>query len=92
MRRTLEDNLRDSGQYIELPKVENVDFRKCGMCSHNKTCDILKENARFISQNYDGEKHTKENPTIPFQYMDLAKICNFFEYKSGSKTEELLRK
>jgi hypothetical protein len=50
------------------------------------------ENAAMISQKYNVEQHTKENPTIPWHWIDLAKICNFFEYKSGSKTEELMRK
>jgi hypothetical protein len=50
------------------------------------------ENAAMISQKYNVEQHTKENPTIPWHWTDLAKICNFFEYKSGSKTEELMRK
>ena len=87
-----ENTARREGQFIEGPKFENTDFRKCALCAHNPTCDILKMNARFIAQNYDVEKHSKENPTIPFEYNDLAKVCNFFQYKTGTKTEELLRK
>jgi hypothetical protein len=74
------------------PLNRDVDFRTCAMCSHNKVCYPLMENAAMISQKYNVEQHTKENPTIPWHWTDLAKICNFFEYKSGSKTEELMRK
>jgi hypothetical protein len=72
--------------------VKKLSVRTCAMCESNKTCDIRKQNARFISGNYDVEAHTKQKPTIPFEYDDLAQICNFFKYKSGSKAEELMRK
>lgn len=72
--------------------VKTLAVKTCAMCDHRLSCDILKENARFIAQNYQVDQHTKENPTIPFDYMSLAQICNFFKYKSGSKTEELMRK
>jgi hypothetical protein len=92
-REEIGENLaRREGQYLETPKAEDLDFRTCSMCTHKYTCDILKESARFISQNYDEENHKEDHPTIPFKYDQLAKICNFFEFKPGSKSEELFRK
>ncbi len=93
MRNNLADNperlrevvQREGAQLVDTPDPDKIDFRSCDQCAHLFVCDIAKHTATMLASQYD-EKHQ------PFKYQNLAKICTFFQLRTGEITQGLATK